>query len=70
MPETLVDAKVTYTVEYDGQVYIVEHVPAKVSQDTGEQYFAPETVERIRILIKSRDARQGCRDTSLRVRTS
>ena len=54
MPETMVDAMVTYTVEYDGQVYIVEHVPAKVSQDTGEQYFAPETVERIRILIKSR----------------
>jgi YgiT-type zinc finger domain-containing protein len=54
MPETLVDAKVTYTVEYDGQVYIVEHVPAKVSQETGEQYFAPETVERIRALIKSR----------------
>ncbi len=54
MPEALVDAKVTYTVEYDGQVYIVEHVPVKVSQDTGEQYFAPETVEHIRILIKSR----------------
>jgi hypothetical protein len=54
MPEKLVDAKVTYTVEYDGQVYIVEHVPAKISQETGEQYFAPETVERIRVLIKSR----------------
>jgi YgiT-type zinc finger domain-containing protein len=54
MPETLVDAKVTYTVEYDGQVHIVEHVPAKVSQETGEQYFTPETVERILVLIKSR----------------
>ncbi len=54
MPETLVDAKVTYTIEYDGQVYIVEHVPARVSQETGEQYFAPETVEHIRNLIKSR----------------
>ena len=53
MPETLVDAKVTYTVEYAGGVYIVEHVPAKVSQETGEQYFAPETVERIRTLLKS-----------------
>jgi len=54
MPETLVDAKVTYTIEYEGQVYIVEHVPAKVSKETGEQYFAPETVERIRLLVKSR----------------
>ena len=54
MAETLVDAKVKYTVEYGGQIFIVEHVPAKVSQETGEQYFAPETVERIRALIKSR----------------
>lgn len=54
MPETLADAKVTYTVEYGGKIYIFEHVPAKVSQETGEQYFAPETVERIRALIKSR----------------
>ena len=54
MPETLVDAKVTYTVEYSGKVYIFEHVPAKVSPETGEQYFAPETVEHIRALIKSK----------------
>jgi len=54
MPETLVDARVTYTVEYGGRVYIFEHVPAKVSEETGEQYFAPETVEHIRALIKSR----------------
>jgi hypothetical protein len=54
MSETFVDAKVTYTLEYDGRVCIVEHVPAKISQETGEQYFAPETVERIRVLIKSR----------------
>ena len=54
MQDTLVDAKVTYTVEYSGKVHIFEHVPAKVSQETGEQYFAPETVERIRAVIKSR----------------
>ena len=53
MTDTLVDAKVTYTVEHDGKVYIFEHVPAKISRETGEQYFAPETVERIRALIRS-----------------
>ena len=54
MPEALTDAKITYTVEHNGRIYIFEHVPAKVSQETGEQYFAPETVERIRALITSR----------------
>jgi hypothetical protein len=27
-------------------------VPARVCQETGEQFFAPETVERIQALIK------------------
>ena len=50
--ETMIDAKVTYTVEHEGKVYVVEHVPARVCRETGEQYFAPETVERIHQLIK------------------
>ncbi len=54
MAERLVDARVRYTLEYEGQIYIIEHVPAKVSEETGEQYFAPDTVERIRALIKSK----------------
>jgi YgiT-type zinc finger domain-containing protein len=53
MEEGLVDATVTYTLEYEGRIYIIEHVPAKVSDETGEQYFEPETVERVRALIKS-----------------
>jgi len=52
MKETMVEAKVTYTLEYGGKFYIVEHVPARVCQETGEQYFAPETVEQIQSLIK------------------
>ena len=54
MKETMVDAKVTYVVEYQGKFYFVEHVPARVCKETGEQCFAPETVERIQTLIKSR----------------
>ena len=54
MAERLVDAEVTYTLEHDGRIYIIEHVPAKVSEETGEQYFAPDTVERVRALIKSK----------------
>jgi YgiT-type zinc finger domain-containing protein len=55
MKETMVNTKVTYTLEHDGKFFIVENVPARVSKETGEQYFAPETVERIQAIIKGRD---------------
>ena len=52
MKETMIDTKVTYTLEHSGKFYIIEHVPARVCRETGEEYFAPETVERIHSLIK------------------
>jgi len=52
--ETMVETKVTYTLEYDGKFFLIEHVPARVCRETGEQYFAPETVEHIQAVIKSR----------------
>jgi YgiT-type zinc finger domain-containing protein len=52
MKETLIETEVTYTLEFGGKFYIVEHVPARVCQETGEQFFAPGTVERIQALIK------------------
>lgn len=54
MKETMVESKVTYAVEHDGVFFIVENVPARVCRETGEQFFAPETVEHIRAIIKSR----------------
>ena len=54
MKETMVDAKVTYVLEHVGRFYLVEHVPARVCKETGEQYFAPGTVERIQALIKGK----------------
>jgi YgiT-type zinc finger domain-containing protein len=48
----LVETQVTYTLELGGKFYIIEHVPARVCPETGEQFFAPETVERIHALIK------------------
>lgn len=53
MTEKMVDVKVTYSLTFQGKVYIVEHVPARVCEETGEQYFAPDTVEHIQALIKS-----------------
>jgi len=54
MKETMIDAKVTYTLNYLGKLYVVEHVPARVCKETGEEYFAPDTVEHIHSLIKGK----------------
>jgi YgiT-type zinc finger domain-containing protein len=54
MRETMVDTKVTYTVEHDGKFYIIERVPARVCKETGEQYFSPETVEHIQELVRGK----------------
>lgn len=53
MKETMVDAKVTYTLSYENKIYIIENVPARVCKETGEQYFAPETVEHIHEIIRT-----------------
>ena len=45
--ERLVGKRVTYTLHHQGRFYIIENVPARVDLDTGEEYFAPETVERL-----------------------
>lgn len=44
---------VNYSLEYEGKFYIIENVPARVNEETGEQYFAPETVQHIQKKIKS-----------------
>jgi YgiT-type zinc finger domain-containing protein len=38
---------VTYTLEYKGKFYIIKNVPARVNDDTGEQFFSPSTVEQL-----------------------
>ena len=54
MKETMIETEVTYTLEHDGKFFLIEHVPVRVCRETGEQYFAPKTVEHIQSLIKSR----------------
>jgi len=54
MKETMIETKVTYTLERDGKFFIIERVPARVCKETGEEYFSPETVDHIRALIKSK----------------
>lgn len=52
MKETMIETEVTYILEQGGKFCIIEHVPARVCRETGEQFFSPETVERIQALIK------------------
>ena len=49
--ETLVEQKVTYTLEVNGKLIVIENVPARVNLETGEQLFSPETVERLQKMI-------------------
>ena len=53
--ETMRETKVTYTLEAEGKFYIIENVPARVCEETGEQFFSPETVERLQQTIWGRE---------------
>ena len=52
MRETMIETAVTYTLMYEGKLYVIEHVPARVSEETGEQYFSPETVEHLQSIVR------------------
>jgi hypothetical protein len=49
--ERLVERRVTYTLEHEGKFYIVHNVPARVNEETGEQFFSPTTVEHLQRVI-------------------
>lgn len=49
--ENLVEKKVTYMFEKAGDIIVIENVPARVDVETGEQFFAPETVERLQQMV-------------------
>ena len=53
--ETLVERRVTDSLEMDGRFLPIENVPARVNIDTGEQLFSPETVERLQTMIHGGD---------------
>ena len=52
--ERLVERKVTYTLESNGQLIVIKNVPARVNVETGEQLFSPDTVERLQRMIWER----------------
>jgi len=52
--ETMVEKNVTYILELDGEFIVIENVPARVSEETGERFFSPETVERLQQIARER----------------
>ncbi len=52
MQETMIGTTVTYTLKYGDKLFVIEDVPARVCQETGEEFFVPATVERIHSLIQ------------------
>ena len=49
--ERMVETTVTYTLQKGDRFYRIENVPARVDVNTGEQYFAPQTVEWLEVLM-------------------
>ncbi len=47
---------ITYTVEVDGDTYVVEDVPARVDESTGEPFFTPDTVDRLQEILEKQMA--------------
>ena len=45
------ERRVNYTLELGGKFYIVENVPARVDEETGDRFFSPSTVERLQRMI-------------------
>jgi YgiT-type zinc finger domain-containing protein len=53
--ENLIERTVRYTLEVNGKLFVVENVPARVDVETGEQFFSPQTVERLREIIRGEE---------------
>lgn len=49
--EPLVEKQVTYTLNLNGKFFLIDNVPARVNEETGEQFFSPLTVERLQQTI-------------------
>ena len=45
------EERVTYTLQVGDRFIVIENVPARVSERTGERLFSPETVERIQAIV-------------------
>jgi len=57
--KSLVEQRVTYTLEVKGRLIVIENVPARVNVETGEQLFSSDTVERLQKMIEEQSRPKG-----------
>ena len=41
LEEHFTEQHITYVLETEGKLFVIENVPARVSEETGEQLFSP-----------------------------
>ena len=46
------ERKIVHTVRHEGQVTVIDHVPAEVCSMCGDVLLTPETVRRIEVLLE------------------
>jgi hypothetical protein len=49
--EILVNERVTYTLQVNGKFYLIENVPARINEETGEHLFSPSIVKNLQHII-------------------
>ncbi|HYR10309.1 MAG TPA: hypothetical protein VEQ60_21220 [Longimicrobium sp.] len=42
---------VAYSVEYAGRTVMIESVPARIDEVTGERFYSPKAVEQIQAIV-------------------
>ena len=47
----MVERRVTHSLQVGERFFIFENVPARVCLETGEKFFAPDTVEKLYAII-------------------
>jgi YgiT-type zinc finger domain-containing protein len=52
--DAVAERRVTYTIEVNGQLFVIENVPSRVCVETGEPYFSSTTMEGIQRIIAQR----------------
>jgi hypothetical protein len=51
-----VEKQMTYTLELNGKLFVIENAPARVDEETREQFFSPSTVEHLHHIIMTGQA--------------
>jgi hypothetical protein len=46
-----IEKQVTYTLELNGELFLIENVPAHVDEETGEQSFSSSTVDHLQQIV-------------------